>query len=264
MSELAIYPRLKDKVVLITGASAGIGEASAIQFAACGAKLILVARRLEKLNAIADKLKTTYNVAVHTAKIDVTDQKGISEFFASLPEEFKGIDVLVNNAGAAFGTNKVYETPADDAAKMLAINVEGVLTFLRHVVPIMIDRKTGTIVNVSSIAGLQTYLGGGVYAATKHAVEAITNTLRKEIKEHPIRVVSINPGLVETEFSVIRFGGDKNAAKNPYKGIDPLVGEDIADSIAYACSRKPHFQVAQMILFPTHQAAVDVVYRQPQ
>jgi len=219
-----MYKRLEGKSVFITGASAGIGEACAKQFAACGSNLILTARREEKLQAIRDELKQTYpDIKIHVAKLDVSQCDQVDAVVNALPDEFKNIDILVNNAGLAKGVNYTVDNVPEDINTVIDVNIKGVLYVTRAIVPGMIERKSGHVVNVSSVAGLQAYKGGSVYCATKHAVQAITNSLRKEVVDKNIRVTSICPGLVETEFSVVRFSGDQNRADSVYKGLEPLV-----------------------------------------
>jgi len=180
----------------------------------------------------------------------------------NLPEEFKEIDILVNNAGLAKGVRYTVDNIVDDINVVLDVNVKGVLYTTKVIVPGMVERKRGHVVNVSSVAGIQAYKGGSVYCASKHAVQAITNSLRKELVDKNVRVTSICPGLVETEFSVVRFDGDKNRADSVYNGLAPLVADDIADNIIYATSRPDHVQIAEMLVYPTAQASAELVHRE--
>jgi len=252
---------LNGALVLITGASAGIGEACAYAFAQQGCDLILTARRTAKLDALAADLKNKYGVKILTQGLDVRDEATISDFFANLPAEFSEINVLVNNAGLVIGLEKAYATPDPDVDTMLDTNVKGVLRMIRQVVPGMRQRNSGHVINISSIAGHEAYAGGSVYCASKHAVDALTKSLRMDLVETPLRVTAISPGLVDTEFSLVRFKGDAEKAAAVYAGLEALVAEDIADAVVYAASRPPHVQIADMIIFPTQQAAATVVYR---
>lgn len=261
---MALYPRLQDKIVLITGASSGIGEACARQFAASGSHLILGARRLEKLEQLKKELVSKHaNIKVHLSVVDVRSSDSVTAFINGIPADMRGIDILINNAGLAVGVKKTHENSLEEIDSMIDTNVKGVLYMLSKVVPIMLERKAGHVVNVSSIAGLEAYKQGSVYCASKHAVQAITNSLRKELVDTPIRVTALCPGLVETEFSVVRFGGDKSKADSVYRtlGTNPLTGDDIADNILYITSRPPHVQISELIVFPTCQASTEVIHR---
>ena len=253
---------LKNKVVLITGASAGIGAACAEQFAAAGSNLVLVARRNDRLEKLAMQLSKTYSCSVHTAVLDVSDKQAVSSFREALPTAFQEIDVLVNNAGLVIGVEKAYETPAEDVDTMVNTNVKGVLNLIRSIVPDMVKRNSGHVINISSIAGHEAYPGGSVYCATKHAVDALTKSLRMDVVASDLRVTAISPGLVDTEFSLVRFKGDVQRARAVYQGLEALVAEDIADAVVYAASRPPHVQIADMIIFPTAQASATIVHRE--
>jgi 3-hydroxy acid dehydrogenase/malonic semialdehyde reductase len=259
--ELTRYPRLTNKIVLITGASAGIGEACARIFALGGSHLVLGARRVEKVEALAKALSVKHNIRVHAAALDVRDAASIDAFFASLPEEFQKIDILINNAGLALGRSNTWETLDEDIDGMLDTNVKGLLRVTKAVVPGMRQRNSGHVINISSVAGVEAYRGGSVYCASKFAVQAITTALRKELVDTPIRVTGICPGLVETEFSLVRFKGDAEKAKEPYKGLIPLSPFDVADVIAFTASRPEHVQVADVLLFPSAQASSEIVHR---
>lgn len=252
---------LKGKVVLITGASAGIGEACARIFAEAGSRLILTARREGKLKALANELRHQFNSEVLVQSLDVRDNGAVTSCIANLPDPFNSIDILINNAGLVIGVNKAHETPGDDVDTMMDTNVKGLLNMTRAVVPVLQKVNRGHIINISSIAGHETYPGGAVYCGSKHAVDAITKSLRMDLVDTGIRVTAISPGLVETEFSMVRFKGDKERADAVYNGLEPLVGDDIADAVFYAASRPPHVQIADMIIFPSQQAAATLVHR---
>ena len=255
---------LKEKVILITGASAGIGEACARLFAEQGSRLILTARREEKLNKLALELHEEYGSKVLVQGLDVRDGDSVVTMLSDLPESFKNIDVLVNNAGLVLGVEKAYETPGIDVDIMLDTNVKGVLNMIRAVVPAMVSKQQGHVINISSIAGHEAYPGGSVYCASKHAVDALTKSLRMDVVSTPLRVTAISPGLVDTEFSLVRFKGDVKKAEAVYLGLEALVAEDIAEAVLFAASRPAHVQIADMIIFPTQQAAATVVHRDLQ
>lgn len=255
--------RLQNKIVLVTGASSGIGAATAIEFAREGSHLIICARRVEKLNDLVQKIQNECpNVRVHSVQLDVTIRQNVSDVIKSLPEDFKDIDVLVNNAGLSVGMDTI-ETVSDDAINaMIDTNVKGgVLHVTQAVLPGMKSRGRGHIINVSSIAGKEAYPGGGIYCASKHAVDAITRSLRMELVDTSINVSSVEPGMVETEFSVVRFRGDQLKADNVYKGMQPLTAQDIAETIIFIAGRPPHVQIGNMTIFPSAQAAVHIVSR---
>jgi 3-hydroxy acid dehydrogenase/malonic semialdehyde reductase len=252
---------LASKTVLITGASAGIGEACAHAFAQEGASLILTARRQDKIDALAKLLTERHQIKCLPLGLDVRNSQDIETVLTNLPTEFKAIDILVNNAGLVIGLEKAHETPETDVDTMLDTNVKGVLNMIRAVVPDMVRRNAGHIINISSIAGHEAYGGGSVYCASKHAVDAITKSLRIDVVNTNLRVTAISPGLVETEFSLVRFKGDAHKAKQVYAGMEALVGSDIAEAVLFAATRPPHVQIADMIIFPTAQAAATVVHR---
>ena len=254
--------RLKGKTVLITGASAGIGEACAHLFAQQGANLILTARREERLGKLAAKLQKEYSIAVLARGLDVRDGSAVEKLISSLPGSFKSIDVLVNNAGLVLGVEKAHETPRDDVDVMLDTNVKGVFNMIRAVVPDMVAKAQGHVINISSIAGHEAYPGGSVYCASKHAVDALTKSLRMDVVSTPLRVTAISPGLVDTEFSLVRFKGDSEKAEAVYLGLEALVAKDIAEAVVFAASRPDHVQIADMIIFPTQQAAATIVHRE--
>eukprot|EP00002_Diphylleia_rotans_P030862 TRINITY_DN6388_c0_g1_i1.p1 TRINITY_DN6388_c0_g1~~TRINITY_DN6388_c0_g1_i1.p1 ORF type:complete len:261 (+),score=46.00 TRINITY_DN6388_c0_g1_i1:71-853(+) len=257
-----MYQRLKNSIVVVTGASSGIGEACAHRFAASGAKLVLVARRQDRLNKVKSDIIHHYpDAKVHVQVADVTDAATVEKIPSNLPEPFQNVSVLVNNAGLALGLQRTWEAKLEDIHAMVDTNIKGVMYFLRAFVPGMRERSQGHIINMSSVAGTFRYPNGSVYCASKHGVEAITTVLRMELIDTPIRVTAINPGLVETEFSLVRFKGDADQAKKPYVGIQPLSGDDVADAVLYAASRPPHVQISQIEIMPTHQASPTHVHR---
>jgi len=263
-TSMATYQRLQNKVVLITGASAGFGEAAARQFAASGSNLILGARRLDRLQALQKEIISTFPVNVHVGSLDVTDVKSVKAFAAGIPDKLKEIDILVNNAGLAIGTSTTWDNLAENVDIVIDTNVKGPLHLIREVVPGMIARNRGHVINVSSIAAYNHYKGGSIYCASKAALDAITTVLRKETHTTKIRVTSICPGLAETEFSIVRFSGDKEKAKVPYNGITPLTADDVADTILYAASRPDHVQITDLTILATHQASAEFIHREQQ
>ncbi|GAB5589660.1 hypothetical protein Unana1_04560 [Umbelopsis nana] len=255
--------RLEGKVVLVTGASAGIGEACAREFAKEGSNLILTARRLDRLEALKTELETKYpQQKVHTIALDVRKREAVTGAIQALPAAFKDIDVLVNNAGLVIGVDKLADVTEDAIDTMLDTNVKGLVFLTQAVLPGMKERKKGHILNVGSVSGKQVYSGGGIYCASKHAVDAISRTLLLELVDTPIRVTQINPGLVNTEFSTIRFGGDSSKADAVYKGLQPLVGQDVAEIVTFAASRPPHVNIADVLVFPTAQADARTTHRE--
>lgn len=249
------------KTVLITGATSGIGEACARKFAEGGYNLILTARRAEKLAAIKAELEAD-GAKVKTLVFDVQDAEAAKAAVDSLEPEWKTIDVLINNAGLALGLEKEYEGDIEEWATMIDTNIKGLLTMTRLIVPDMVKRNEGHIINVGSVAGDAAYAGGNVYCATKAAVKAITDGLRIDVAESAVRVTNLKPGLVETHFSNVRFRGDNERADNVYKGIKPLTGEDIADVAFYAASAPKHVQIAEVLILATHQASGSVIHRE--
>ncbi len=253
--------RINNTIVLITGASSGIGRACARKFAEEGARLILTARRKGRLDELTDKIRNERNTDVYTVKLDVRDRKGVESAIASLPENWRDIDVLVNNAGLSRGLDKIHEGKLQDWEEMIDTNVKGLLYVSRAVIPGMVKRGRGTVINIGSIAGREVYQKGNVYCATKFAVDALTKGMRLDLVDTPIRVCTVDPGLVETEFSEVRFRGDTERAKNVYSGLVPLTGEDVADAVVFAASRPQHIQCAEILLLPTDQASPTVVNR---
>jgi len=253
---------LKNKLVFITGASSGIGRASAQAFAAEGARLLLCARRIERLREVEAEIRRTEpSTEVHSIQLDVRDRTAVEKTIGNLPEAWKKIDILLNNAGLSRGLDKLQDGSIEDWDDMIDTNVKGLLYVTRNVVPGMIERGRGHILNIGSIAGHEVYPKGNVYCASKFAVDAITQGLRLDLVDTPLRVTTIDPGLVETEFSEVRFHGDNERAKTVYKGIEALRPEDIAETIVWCSTRPPHVQIADVIILPTHQASAAVVHR---
>lgn len=249
------------RIVLITGATSGIGEACARKFAQGGYNLIITGRNNEKLQALKSELEKEDGAKVLTLNFDVRDAKAAQAAVDSLPAEWQKIDILINNAGLALGLEKEYLGNPDDWNAMIDTNIKGLLTMTRLIVPGMVERNEGHVINIGSVAGDAAYAGGNVYCATKSAVKAITDGLRIDVAESAVRVTNIKPGLVETHFSVTRFHGDQQRADNVYKGIEPLTGADIADVVFFAASAPKHVQIAEVLVLATHQANGSYIYR---
>ena len=242
------------KIIFITGATAGIGEATALLFAQNAWDLIITGRREERLNSLAQQIEETYKVDVLPLNFDVRNQKAVQEAVTNLPKKWQAIDVLVNNAGLAVGRDNFQEAEIGDWERMIDTNIKGLLYVSRLMSPMMIENQKGHIINISSTAGTQVYAKGHVYCATKHAVEALSQGMRIDLLKHGIKVTSIQPGMVETEFSVVRFRGNKEEADNVYKGITPLVAQDVADTIYFAATRPTHVNINEIMLTCTAQA----------
>ena len=249
-----------NKIVLITGATSGIGLGCARKFAENGDKLILTGRNEQRLAEICKELEAK-GTKVLTLAFDVRDREKAKKYIANLPEDWQEIDVLVNNAGLALGLEPEYEGDFDDWETMIDTNIKGLLMMTRLVVPGMVERNRGHIINIGSVAGDAAYAGGNVYCATKAAVKALSDGLRIDVANTSIRVTNLKPGLVETNFSNIRFHGDNNRAANVYKGIKPLTGDDIADVAVYAANAPEHVQIAEVLILATHQASGSVIVR---
>ena len=246
--------KLNGKIVFITGASSGIGEASAFAFAAEGARLLLAARRLERFQELTQKLKDAGAANVHTFSLDVRNAAQVQSQLDALPEEWKAIDILVNNAGLSRGLEKLHEGKLQDWDEMIDTNVKGLLYVTRAVVPGMVARGRGHVVNLGSTAGELTYPNGAVYCGSKAAEHAINDGLRQDLLGTPVRVTSIDPGMVETEFSEVRFRGDKERAAKVYQGLTPLQPSDVADAIVWAATRPAHVNIARVLLTSIDQA----------
>jgi NADP-dependent 3-hydroxy acid dehydrogenase YdfG len=253
---------LKGKLVFITGASSGIGAATVMAFAAEGARLLIAARRAGKLADVATVALERGAEAVHAISLDVRDRKAVEHAIETLPAEWRSIDILVNNAGLSRGLDKLYEGKIEDWEEMIDTNVKGLLYVTRAVVPGMVERGRGHVVNLGSTAGEMTYPGGAVYCATKAAERAINDGLRQDVLGTPIRVTTVDPGMVETEFSLVRFRSDAEKAANVYKGVKPLAPEDIADTIVWAASRPAHVNIARVMLTPVQQANSLLIHRE--
>jgi NADP-dependent 3-hydroxy acid dehydrogenase YdfG len=252
---------IKDKIALITGASSGIGYACAKIFAKNGAKLILAARRDERLKSLAAELKKKYKTDIFALKLDVRSYRAVERATKGLPAKWKKIDILVNNAGLSRGLDKIYEGKIIDWDEMIDTNVKGLLYVSRAVIPGMVERDSGHIVNIGSIAGFDVYPKGNVYCASKYAVRGITKGMRIDLNGTNVKVTAINPGLVETEFSLVRYRGDKDKAGATYKGLKALTGDDVADAVYYAVTRSPNVVVAEMLVLPLPQATTTIVHR---
>jgi NADP-dependent 3-hydroxy acid dehydrogenase YdfG len=245
---------IKGKIVFITGASSGIGAATALAFAAEGARLLLAARRASKLAEVASAALERGAEAVHTISLDVRDRQAVEKAIGALPAEWAAIDVLVNNAGLSRGLDKLYQGKIEDWEEMIDTNVKGLLYVTRAVTPGMVARGRGHVVNLGSTAGEMTYPGGAVYCASKAAERAINDGLRQDLLGTPIRVTTVDPGLAETNFSLVRFRGDAERAAKVYKNIKPLAAEDVAEAIVWAASRPEHVNIARVLLTPVQQA----------
>jgi len=248
---------MKKKTILITGATSGIGKATATLFAARGERLILCGRRQERLEA----LQNVFQCETHLLNFDVRDRTAVFDAINSLPEQWKNIDLLINNAGNAHGLDPVHKADLDDWDAMIDGNVKGLMYVTKAVLPQMVERKAGQIVNVGSIAGIEVYPNGNVYCASKFAVDAFTQGLRIDLNPFGIRISAVHPGLVETEFSMVRFKGDEERSKKVYDTLRPLTAEDVADAIAYMVDVPPHVTVADLTLLPTDQANATVINR---
>ncbi len=249
------------KTVLITGATSGIGEAAAKIFAKNGCKLILTGRREDRLMDFSNRLVSEFGIEVLPLVFDVRNLESVQNAVDRLPENWKTIDVLLNNAGLAVGLNPIQNGAIDDWERMIDTNIKGLLYVTRCFAPLMIARNSGHIINIGSIAGKEVYANGNVYCATKHAVDALTKAMRIDMVKHGIKVTQIAPGAVETEFSIVRFKGDKGAADNVYKGFTPLTANDIADVIYYVTSLPAHVCINDLVITPTAQASATNFYK---
>jgi 3-hydroxy acid dehydrogenase / malonic semialdehyde reductase len=247
-----------NKIALVTGASAGIGEATARRLAAAGYDLILAARRLDRLQQLAKDL----SVESHLVQLDVRDREAVKRAISDLPERWQAIELLVNNAGLSRHLEKLHEGHTDGWDEMIDTNVKGLLYVSRAVIPGMVARGKGHVINIGSIAGHEVYPNGNVYCASKFAVDAITRGMMMDLVDTPVRVSTVDPGMVETEFSKVRFYGDDTRAKKVYQGLKPLSGDDIADAIVWIASRPDHVNVAQVVIMPKAQASAMVLHRQ--
>ncbi|EIM89979.1 NAD-P-binding protein [Stereum hirsutum FP-91666 SS1] len=260
--------RLLGKTVLLTGASAGIGAATAILFARAGSNLILLARRTDALKTVAEAAAAAHKESgatqggkIATIQFDVADKAQVASLFDKIPQDLRNIDILVNNAGFVHGVDKVGSIADADIEAMFATNVLGLISITQLLVRHFKERNAGHVINLGSVAGREPYQGGSIYCATKHAVRSFGTSLMKELYDTPIRVSEVQPGLVETEFSVVRFRGDKSAADKVYQGLDPLTPQDIAEEIVWVASRPPHVNIAELFVLPVSQASPTLVHR---
>ncbi len=252
---------LKGRVVFITGASAGIGRSCARAFAAEGAKVLMCARRAERLNTFAAELKKEFGIPVHHLALDVRNRPAVERAIAGLAKGWRSIEVLVNNAGLSRGLDKLHQGLLGDWEEMIDTNIKGLLYLSRTVIPGMVERGKGHVINIGSVAGYEVYPGGNVYCATKFAVRALTRGLRLDLNGTPIRVSEVAPGLVETEFSMVRFHGDAERAAKVYQGYTPLSPDDIADAVIWCAARPPHVNISHVTVMPTAQASSTMVFK---
>jgi NADP-dependent 3-hydroxy acid dehydrogenase YdfG len=249
------------KIALITGATSGIGKATSMKLAQLNYNLIITGRRKDLLDGLKKELGIKYKCDVISLNFDVRSKDAVDEAIDNLPEAWKDIDVLINNAGLAAGLNPIQSGEVNDWEQMIDTNIKGLLYMSRKIAPLMIKNKVGHIINISSIAGKEVYENGNVYCATKHAVDALTKGMRIDLVKHNIKVTSISPGMADTEFSLVRFKGDKQKADKVYEGFTPLFAEDIADAIVFAVTRPPHVNINDMLIMPTAQANAVVIHR---
>lgn len=252
---------MKNKIIFISGSNSGIGKACAEKFAENGSKLILCSRDIEKLIKVANTINKKYDTEILTYQLDVRDREKVKTVIDELPKKWKKIDVLINNAGGALGMEKFQDGSIDDWDEMIDSNVKGLLYLSRNIVPHMIRSDRGHIINIGSIAGVAAYPNGAVYCGVKAAVRLISDGLRMDTVDTPLRVTNIQPGLVETNFSVVRFHGDCEKAKKVYQGLKALTAEDIADIVYYSANLPAHVQICEVTVTPTAQASAAVVYK---
>ncbi len=253
--------KLSNKIVFITGATSGIGKACAEAFANEGANLILTARRISLLTKFANSLSKKYKIKTYTTQLDVRDNEQVKKVVVSLPKEWKKIDILINNAGLARGFSDIDEGNIEDWDEMMDTNVKGLLYVSRAILPLMVKRKKGHVINIGSVAGHSVYPKGNVYNASKFAVNAISKAMRLDLYQKDIKISTVDPGMVETEFSIVRFHGDKQHAKKVYQGMKPLTADDIADTVLYCATRPQHINIDEIIITPTAQASAIHVKR---
>jgi NADP-dependent 3-hydroxy acid dehydrogenase YdfG len=251
----------ENKIVLITGASAGFGEATAREFAKFGARLILVARRGERLESLAAELKQNHRTESLCLRLDIRDLAGTARSLEAIPSAWKQVDILVNNAGLSRGLGKLHEGSMEDWEEMIDVNIKGLLAVSRAVIPWMVARDSGHVINVGSIAGRDVYPGGNVYCATKFAVRALNRGMSIDLLGTNVRVSTVDPGLAETEFSLVRFRGDKVKAAVPYQGVKALEAVDVAEAIVWTASRPAHVNVSELVIMPTAQRTPTLVHR---
>ncbi|MFA6950179.1 MAG: SDR family oxidoreductase [Lentimicrobiaceae bacterium] len=247
-----------NKTILITGATSGIGRSCANRFAAEGCKVIMTGRRKDRLESIASDLMNRFHARVHILAFDVTNRAQVTHALEELPDEFRRIDVLINNAGLALGLNPIDKGNSDQWETMIDTNIKGLLFVTHAVIPLMLENGSGHIINIGSIAGREAYLNGNVYCATKAAVDSLTKAMRIDLLTKNIKVSQVAPGAAETEFSMVRFSGNEDAARNVYKGYEPLHPDDIADLIHYMVALPPHVNINDVLIMPAAQAAAGI------
>jgi NADP-dependent 3-hydroxy acid dehydrogenase YdfG len=252
---------LKKKNVFVTGASSGIGKACAEMFASLGANVLMCARRIDRIEKLAIELHKKYKVKVFAFELDVRNFDDVQDAILGLPKEWKKIDVLLNNAGLSRGLNKIQEGVLLDWEEMLDTNVKGLLYVSKTVIPLMLKNKKGHIINIGSIAGRELYPGGNVYCASKHAVDALTKGMRIDLVDTPIKVSTVDPGLVNTEFSLVRYHGDKKRADTTYNGMKPLSGKDVAEAVQFIATRDDNINIAEILILPEAQASANLTFR---
>lgn len=252
---------VKNKLVFITGTSSGIGKACARAFAALGANMVLVARRFDRLQNLVHELTTKFDIKALPIQMDIRDWDLVQKTINSLPHHFSRIDILVNNAGLSRGLGKIYDAEVLDWEEMIDTNIKGLLYVTRAILPGMVERNSGHIINIGSVSGREAYPGGSTYCATKAAVKLLTQGMRIDLLGKNIRVTNIEPGLVDSEFSLVRFRGNEDRAAKVYHGFEPLHAEDIADAVVYAATRPSHVNIAEMLVLPTAQATTMLVHR---
>jgi NADP-dependent 3-hydroxy acid dehydrogenase YdfG len=255
---------LKNKLALITGASSGIGRACAYKFAAEGANLILTARRADRLKEISSDLKKKFQSNIYTLEFDIRSYKKVKDSISNLPEEWREIEFLINNAGLARGFSKIFEGEIEHWEEMIDTNIKGLLYITREVLPIMVKRKSGHIINIGSTAGHEVYANGNVYCATKYAVNALTQSIRLDVLDKNVKVSTVDPGMVRTEFSDVRFSGDKEKVEKVYEGVIPLSADDIAEAVLFCATRPPHVNINEIIMTPAAQASSTQIYRKAE
>jgi serine 3-dehydrogenase len=252
---------LKNKIVFITGASSGIGRACAEEFAKTGSNLILCARRIERLVELKKLLVKKYKVKILVTQLDVRKLRDVKNFIISLPAQWKQIDILLNNAGLARGLNKFHEADTTHWEEMIDTNIKGLLYVTRTILPIMVERKQGHVINIGSTAGHEIYPMGSVYCATKFAVKALTQSIRADVLDKKIKVTSVDPGMVMTEFAKVRFSGDENRAHKVYEGVTPLSPHDVAEAVIFSATRPENVNINEIILTPICQASSTQIFR---
>lgn len=252
---------LSNKLVCVTGASSGIGKACAVEFAKQGSNVLLIARRKDRMDDLSRQITREHRVKAYAVQLDVANNAEVVKAFASLPSDWNTIDILVNNAGLARGLAKFHEGNVEDWEEMINTNVKGLMYVTRAVLPGMVGRDSGHVINIGSIAGHQTYPKGNVYAASKFAVTGLTRSLKMDLLGTAVRVTSVDPGLVETEFSEVRYRGDKERGSEIYAGMTPLRPEDVAEIVVFCATRPEHVNIGEVIVTPTDQASVSMVHR---